>query len=151
MSAYISEYGMQDSVLCKCKGLNEVGRLIKGEYVPNVYEKKSSGGIIGKTLEDIFSAGDYAFAKIKTDLELGQMGHKFQNALQDPSQRTSYMSRGSVWVAIHQKDDERSIIFFIDNQKKLQNFYLKQNKTPDPKDKEFVINILKQKNLIDNY
>lgn len=34
-SAYISEYGMQDSVICKCKGLNEVGRLVNGQYQPH--------------------------------------------------------------------------------------------------------------------
>jgi hypothetical protein len=34
-SAYVSEYGMQDSVICKCEGLNEVGRLVQGLYQPH--------------------------------------------------------------------------------------------------------------------
>lgn len=40
-SAYISEYGMQDSVICKCQGLNEVGLLVRGQYIPHDIPSKN--------------------------------------------------------------------------------------------------------------
>lgn len=34
MNAYKPEFGMADSIVCKCSGLNEVGRIVNGSYLP---------------------------------------------------------------------------------------------------------------------
>lgn len=33
--AYTNDYGIKNVVVCKCKGLNEVGTLENGKFVPN--------------------------------------------------------------------------------------------------------------------
>lgn len=35
MTAYKPEFGMADSIICKCNGLQEVGRIVNGYYLPN--------------------------------------------------------------------------------------------------------------------
>lgn len=148
-SAYVNEYGLPDSVICKCKGLNEVGRVKEGVYTPhNTLKNAEKNAIFGTN--SLFVAGDFAFVKLKTDKEAEEMGIKFQNALTVSSQRTKYMSEGDIWVALNQKNDEKSIIFFIDNNRILKNFYLKKNMTPPKEDTELIKNALRQKRLIHN-
>lgn len=147
--AYVSEYGLADSVICKCQGLKEVGRLNQGIYQPhNFSNSKAEPTIVGLTLTDVFVFGDFAFAKLKTEKEVEDAGHRFQNALSHDSMRKNYMQKGDIWVANHQLDKERSIIFLINKQKKLENFYLRANASPSPQDRAMVEQALKQKGLI---
>lgn len=169
-SAYVSEYGLADSVICKCKGLNEVGRLVNGIYQP-MGVKTSSNDVVNKAMDFHINqslprgqsntqgmsanrvsrglqVGDYIIQQLQTEAEILQAGQQFQNALSVPSQVQSYLSRGTIWVAEHQTDSEKSIIFFIDNSKQLQNFYLKRNASPDPKERQVVVEALQKNNLI---
>ena len=149
-SAYISEYGLADSVICKCQGLKEVGRLVNGVYQPSFGQVNQAPipQLVGQNLSGVFLVGDFAVAQLKTDAEVKQMGQKFKNALENDSARADYMKKGTLWVALHQKDDSRSIIFFIDNQKRLQNFYLARNASPSEEDRNLMVAALQKKGLI---
>lgn len=169
-SAYVSEYGLADSVICKCKGLNEVGRLVNGIYQP--IKNNSSVDVVNKAMDmhintyvlpkgqsntqgmsarfSNLQVGDYRIRQLTLESEIVQIGQKFQNALSVQSQVQNYLSKGTIWVAENTIDDEKSIVFFITHQKELQNFYLKRNASPDPKERQIVVEALRKNNYINN-
>lgn len=169
-SAYVSEYGLADSVICKCQGLEEVGRLVNGQYQPhNLASKNSSApsqsishslntfqsqGRASRVLPGMsgqFVAGSFIVTKLTSDQEVARVGVEFHNALSNDSFRAKYMSEGSIWVARHQQDENRSIVFYIrDSNKALENFYLKRNAKPADSDRDTVVGELRKHGLISN-
>lgn len=44
-TAYISDYGLGDCVICRCQGLKEVGRFVNNEYVPTEFKETTKSSI----------------------------------------------------------------------------------------------------------
>lgn len=40
-TGYINQYGLADSVICKCQGLNEVGVVKNNQYIPHRFDKNA--------------------------------------------------------------------------------------------------------------
>lgn len=167
--AYISEYGLADSVICKCEGLQEVGRYTKGVFYPHQilvernqpqpkldvdetlleFQARSRSNRLPSGREQ-FAVGQFSIHNLITDDEVKAAGDRFENALQSPLARKDYMAKGTIYIAENLADSSRDIIFFIDNQKRLQNFYLYRNGTPDPVDGDIVKNELRRLQKIIN-
>jgi hypothetical protein len=177
-SAYISEYGMQDSVICKCQGLNEVGRLVNGHYVPHNIQAKApappppptaktgvaSNGqpYVHPTLPhghgnkpatpqgQVIQTGSFLIYHLSLESEIEAAGYYFNNALQSPAPRQRYMQMGEIYYAEH-NDENRSLMFYVDKvTKEAVNFYGKDNGTPHLHDIDEVKLALRRQGLIKN-
>lgn len=145
-SAYISEYGMADSVICKCQGLNEVGRLVNGKYVPNISASGNNHSVptpppITNKSESIsinppymnqslpkgnsnkpvvqsqfLNSTDFHIYHLTVDSEVEAAGRYFNNALSSPAGRQRYMQMGNIYYAEHKTDENKSLMFYIDKQ-----------------------------------
>lgn len=139
-TAYIAQYGLPDSVICKCKGLNEVGRIVDGKYIPN-YSPPNK--ITSSKLE----SENFTYKQLLSLQEIMDMGRIFSNALRDPIPAQRYMDSGKIYVATHKKDATKNIIFLVNNNKKLENFYLAHNRTPEQQDRNEVVKFLFENNI----
>lgn len=176
-SAYISEYGMTDSVICKCQGLNEVGRLVNGTYIPHHSLPKNSEPIVKGVASNgqpyvatanhpilpqgngrpkfpqlnILVSQNFTVYLLAVESEIEAAGNYFNNALKDPAGRKHYMPLGDIYYAEHKSAEGRSLMFYVDKvTKEAVNFYAKNNVSGQLGDIDEIKDTLRKNNLIKN-
>lgn len=133
-SAYLSP-GLDDSIICRCQGLKEVGRLVNDLYVPNIQGQQTIG---------LFSTGNYIFNRVETTNDFLLASRQYGIDL-------SFFKEGSIWTAQNVSNSVGNIIIFVSDEKILQNMYLKNKMMPSNDERNFIIDMLKKSNIIIGY
>lgn len=69
-TGYIAPYGLPDSVICKCEGLKEVGRIVNKKYIPHSQIKNE--GLDPSTLKNfgVYFFKDFKIIELKEKIDV---------------------------------------------------------------------------------